>query len=329
MPFRAETARGYLQGVQQLYLDNLAASKGRPGSAAAPATVSPRFRYNQGFESVNSLVPTTMALLLAMIPAIMMALSIVREKEFGSVTNLYVTPVTRAEFVMGKQMPYVALAMTGFLVTTLLATLLFGVPIKGSLAALVAGTLIYVHATTAYGLLVSVFASTQIAALFGTALLTIIPATQFSGTLSPVPSLSGAGAVGLFLATLVKSMPQFGLLFMLVFLPMQMLPGGDTPVESEPRILQAVMAGAVAYRQDGRDQLALRLSLQPKLLRRLVRKQLVTACGQAKLQVLVMCILRLERPFTVLKFGHVLIPHHTAARHPSGASPYCRLLAAT
>ena len=195
MPFRAETAQGYLQGLQQLYLDGLAASQGREGSATAPATVNPRFRYNQGFESVKSLIPTTMALLLALIPAIMMALSVVREKEFGSITNLYVTPVTRAEFILGKQLPYVALAMAGFLVTALLATLLFDVPVKGSVAALVVGTLIYVYATTAYGLLVSVFASTQIAALFGTALLTVIPATQFSGMLSPVSSLSGAGAV--------------------------------------------------------------------------------------------------------------------------------------
>lgn len=194
MPFRAETAQGYLQGLRQLYLGDLAASQGR-GAAAAPATVSLRFRYNQGFESVNSLIPTTMALLLALIPAIMMALSVVREKEFGSITNLYVTPVTRAEFILGKQLPYVALAMAGFVVTALLATLLFGVPVKGSVAALVAGTLIYVYATTAYGLLISVFASTQIAAQFGAALLTVIPATQFSGMLSPVSSLSGAGAV--------------------------------------------------------------------------------------------------------------------------------------
>ena len=107
MPFRAETARGYLEGLQQLYLADLAASQGR--AAAAPATVEPRFRYNQAFDSVNSLVPSTMAMLLALIPAILMALAVVREKEFGSITNLYVTPVTRAEFILGKQLPYVVL----------------------------------------------------------------------------------------------------------------------------------------------------------------------------------------------------------------------------
>ena len=137
MPFRAETARGYLQGVQHLYLTRLAAAQGR--NMPAPASVATRFRYNQDFDSVNSLVPSTIALLLALVPAILMALAVVREKEFGSITNLYVTPVTRAEFTLGKQMPYVALAMVGFGVVAMMAWLLFGVPIKGSLAALIAG----------------------------------------------------------------------------------------------------------------------------------------------------------------------------------------------
>ena len=195
MPFRAETTRGYLEGVQQLYLADLATSQGRAAAGAAPATVDARFRYNQDFDSVNSLVPSTIAMLLALIPAILMALAVVREKEFGSITNLYVTPVTRAEFVLGKQIPYVVLAMAGFAVVAAIAALLFGVPVKGSIAALTVGTLIYVYATTAYGLLISAFSSTQIAALFGTALLTVMPATQFSGMLSPVSSLSGMGAV--------------------------------------------------------------------------------------------------------------------------------------
>jgi ribosome-dependent ATPase len=195
MPFRAETTRGYLQGAHLQYLQRLAASQGRSVAAAAPATTATRFRYNQDFESVNSLVPSTMALLLALIPAILMALAVVREKEFGSITNLYVTPVTRTEFILGKQIPYVVLAMGGFAVIATIASLLFGVPVKGSLAALILGTLIYVYTTTAYGLLISAFASTQIAALFATAMLTVIPATQFSGMLSPVSSLSGMGAL--------------------------------------------------------------------------------------------------------------------------------------
>ena len=124
-----------------------------------------------------------------------MALAVVREKEFGSITNLYVTPVTRLEFILGKQLPYVALSMLSFVNLAFIATVLFGIPVKGSVVALVTGTAIYLFATTAYGLLISTLCSSQIAALFGTAILTFLPATQFAGMMSPVSSNTGMGAV--------------------------------------------------------------------------------------------------------------------------------------
>ena len=82
--------------------------------------------------------------------------------------------------------------MLNFALLVAMAVFVFGVPLKGSLAALAVGALLYVTATTGYGLLISTFASTQIAALFGTAILTVLPATQFSGMLAPVSTLSGS-----------------------------------------------------------------------------------------------------------------------------------------
>ena len=199
MPFHAESVRGYVQGVHARFLADLAAvSPADP--PARPASIETRFRYNQDFDSRKAMVPGTMSMLLALIPAVLMALAVVREKELGSITNLYVTPVRRAEFILGKQLPYVALAMLQFTVLAGMAVFIFGVPLKGSLAALIVGALIYVTATTGYGLLISSFASTQIAALFGTAILTVLPATQFSGMLVPVSTLSGLPYVlgGLF-----------------------------------------------------------------------------------------------------------------------------------
>lgn len=134
-------------------------------------------------------------LLLMMIPAMLAALSVVREKELGSIVNLYVTPVTRLEFLLGKQLPYVALAMLNFVLLAVLAVTVFGVPMKGSFTALTAATLLYVTDATAMGLLISTFMRSQIAAIFGTAVLTILPATQFSGMLDPVSSLEGVGAL--------------------------------------------------------------------------------------------------------------------------------------
>ena len=141
------------------------------------------------------MVPSTMSLMLALFPAILMALAIVREKELGSITNLYVTPVTRIEFLLGKQLPYIGVAMTNFALMVLMALFLFGVPLKGSFLTLALGALLFVTTTTAYGMLISTFASTQIAALFGTAILTVLPATQFSGMMVPVSALSGTAQI--------------------------------------------------------------------------------------------------------------------------------------
>jgi len=119
----------------------------------------------------------------------------VREKELGSITNLYVTPITRLEFLVGKQLPYVAVAMVNFALMFIMALFVFRVPLKGSFPTLLLGTLIYVTTTTAYGMLISTFARTQMAALFGTAILTVLPATMFAGMMVPVSSLSGMAQI--------------------------------------------------------------------------------------------------------------------------------------
>ncbi len=156
-----------------------------------------RYRYNQDFRSLDAMVPAIIPLLLLFVPSILTALAVVREKELGSITNLYVTPVTRLEFLLGKQLPYVAVAMFSFFVLVVLAVFVFRVPLKGSLAALTMGALLYVVTATGFGLLMSAFTRTQVAALFGTAIATLTPATQFSGLTTPASSLEGAGrAIG-------------------------------------------------------------------------------------------------------------------------------------
>ncbi|MBF9233486.1 ribosome-associated ATPase/putative transporter RbbA [Microvirga alba] len=193
-PFIAQTIRGYLQDLHQLFLNDPMLRTGQP-PVPAPAVVQLRFKYNQNLDSIYAMVPAQLALQLALFPAILMALSVVREKELGSITNLYVTPLTRLEFLLGKQIPYVGLAMINFALMFTLALIVFRVPLKGSFPTLLLGTLVYVVATTAYGMLISGFARTQIAALFGTAILTVLPATMFAGMLVPVSSLAGMARI--------------------------------------------------------------------------------------------------------------------------------------
>ena len=193
-PFIAQTIRGYLQAMHQLYLSDPIVTTNQP-APPPPANIEVRFKYNQNFDSVYAMVPAQLALELALFPAILMALAVVREKELGSITNLYVTPVTRLEFLLGKQLPYVGLAMVNFALMFTFALIVFQVPLKGSFSTLLIGTLIYVVATTAYGMMISAFARTQIAALFGTAILTVLPATMFAGMMVPVSSLTGMARI--------------------------------------------------------------------------------------------------------------------------------------
>ncbi|MFY3137061.1 ribosome-associated ATPase/putative transporter RbbA [Achromobacter xylosoxidans] len=192
MPQRAETIRGYVLGMHQGWLQQQA--RERLGAAATQQVgIETRFRYNPDVRSLPAMVPAVIPLLLLMMPAMLTALAVVREKELGSIINLYVTPVTRLEFLLGKQTPYVALAMLNFLLMTLLAVTLFGVPITGSFTTLLAAALIYNVVATAIGLLASTFTRSQIAALFFTMIGTLVPAVQFAGLLNPVSSLEGAG----------------------------------------------------------------------------------------------------------------------------------------
>jgi ribosome-dependent ATPase len=195
MPFRAETIRGYVEGLHRVYLAELSRRATGTEPDLLPADIESRYRYNQAFKSIFAIVPSVIALMLVFIPAILMALGVVREKELGSITNLYVTPVTRLEFLLGKQLPYIALAMINFLLMAALALFLFGVPVKGSFLTLSLGAFLYVTATTGLGLLISSFTRTQIAALFGAAIATMVPAVLFSGMMQPVSSLDGGAAL--------------------------------------------------------------------------------------------------------------------------------------
>jgi ribosome-dependent ATPase len=192
MPYRGETIRGYVNSVHLEHLRDLARREGVPIPALAELEL--RYRYNQGFVSIVAMVPAVIPLLLVMLPAMLTALGVVREKELGSITNLYVTPVTRFEFLVGKQLPYVALAMLSYLSLVALAVFVFGVPVKGSLLGLTLGALLYVTATTAMGLVFSSFTNTQVAAVASAAILTMVPTISFSGLTRPVSSLEGPGA---------------------------------------------------------------------------------------------------------------------------------------
>ncbi|EOY8068541.1 TPA: ribosome-associated ATPase/putative transporter RbbA [Klebsiella pneumoniae] len=193
MPNRAETVRGYVQAMHLAWLQEMAGRQSSPQRDTSLISIETRYRYNPDVKSLPAIVPAVIPLLLMMIPAMLSALSVVREKELGSIINLYVTPTTRSEFLLGKQLPYVVLGMFNFFLLCALSVFVFGVAHKGSFLTLTLAALLYVTIATGLGLLISTFMKSQIAAIFGTAIITLIPATQFSGMIDPVASLEGPG----------------------------------------------------------------------------------------------------------------------------------------
>ena len=193
MPSRAETVRGYVQAMHQTWLQDVMARQPNSSGQNGLMTIETRYRYNPDVKSLPAIVPAVIPLLLMMIPSMLSALSVVREKELGSIINLYVTPTTRSEFLLGKQLPYIVLGMLNFLLLCALSVFVFDVPHKGSFLTLTLAALLYVTIATGLGLLISTFMKSQIAAIFGTAIITLIPATQFSGMIDPVASLEGPG----------------------------------------------------------------------------------------------------------------------------------------
>ncbi len=189
IPFKGETVEGYVAGLHQTFLDTQARESGV--SFSQIAQIEPRFRYNQSFESITAMAPAMPAILLIMLPAVLMAVSVARERELGSVTNFYVTPTTRLEFLVGKQLPYIVIAFVNFLILTWMTIVVFGVPLKGNPVPLAVGALLYVWATTSYGLVIATMTSSQVAATFATAIASVVPTIQFSGLLQPVSTLEG------------------------------------------------------------------------------------------------------------------------------------------
>ena len=196
MPQRAETIEGYVKGMHQVWLTQQA--RERLGVVeTANAGVEIRYRYNPDVKSLPAMVPAVIPLLLLMLPSMLAALAVVREKELGSILNLYTTPLTRTEFLIGKQVPYIVLAMVSFLLMVFMAVTLFDVPVKGSFSTLCAGAFIYCVIATGMGLLASTITRSQIAVMFITMIGTLLPAIQFSGLINTVSSLEGAGrAIG-------------------------------------------------------------------------------------------------------------------------------------
>ena len=156
-----------------------------------PVVLDVRYLYNQEVRSIWSVAPGLIMLILMLVPPLLMALSVVREKETGAIYNVCSSTITRAEYLAGKLLPSVGISCANAGILWLLAILYFNTPFKGSLLFFAVATLLYILCTTALGLLISLLVRTQQAAMIISLVMSIIVAIQFSGLITPVSALSG------------------------------------------------------------------------------------------------------------------------------------------
>ena len=157
-----------------------------PAPTPSHNVVEPRVWYNPSLRSANFVVPGLFAVILMAFPPLLTALAIVREKETGTIQQIYASPVTSAEFVAAKLVPYGLVAAGEMVMLVVIGTWWFGVPFAGSPLLFAAAALVYVFTTVAVGLFVSAITRTQLTAMLVALIATLMPSFLYSGFLFPV-----------------------------------------------------------------------------------------------------------------------------------------------
>lgn len=192
-PSRALVASGYVAAIDGQFslrvLSAYLARRGVVGARVAPVTIDGRVWFNPSLETKNSLVPGLLVVSLMFYPSLLAALVVVREKERGTIFNLYCSPVSRWEVILGKAVPYVGLAFFVYFLLLALCLFVFHVRFVGNPLVLTAAALLYITTCVGFGLVISVFCTTQVAAMLVTFLALMTPSMLFSGLMSPVSSM--------------------------------------------------------------------------------------------------------------------------------------------
>ncbi|WP_412069152.1 ABC transporter permease [Rubrivirga sp. IMCC43871] len=180
----ATTVETYVRRVVQAWV---AEQEG----GAPTVRVSTRMRFNPTLASENLFVPGLLAFVLTLVSALMTAISIAREKESGTMEVLLVSPLRPIQIVVGKVTPYLALAFLNAVTALGVAFVVFGVPVRGSVALLLAASLVYVLVSLALGVLIATRVPDQRTAMMGVLLGLLIPTLALTGFIFPIASMPG------------------------------------------------------------------------------------------------------------------------------------------
>ncbi len=154
-----------------------------------PISLESRFWFNPDLETTRFLIPGLIAMLLIVIAVVTVSLSLVREKEKGTMEQLNVSPLSSIELLLGKNFPYVVLALINAAFILVAGYLLFGIEVKGSMLLLFITTLIFLLASTSIGIFVSVVSNSQQIAFTMATFLSLLPSVILSGFIFPIDSM--------------------------------------------------------------------------------------------------------------------------------------------
>ena len=189
-PTRGQIAAGYVEAVGALYNQQLLqAYLARRGEETGwPLQMDRSIWYNPTLETKNFIVPSMLVLVLMIFPPLLSALLIVRERETGTILNLYSSPAGRWDILAGKALPYVAVSFLDYLLIFAASIWIFRARFVGSVAIVSVGALLFSICTIGIGLVISALTRTQLAAMMATFLAAVAPAFTFSGVFAPVAS---------------------------------------------------------------------------------------------------------------------------------------------
>ncbi len=159
---------------------------------AAPAQIQavPRIAYNPSLRTPPFMVPGIAAMLLVVVTTIVTAMGLAREREMGTLEQVLVTPIRPLFLLLGKMAPFVVIGLVDVMLLVAAGTWLFDVPLRGNLAVLLVGTLLYLMTTLGVGLLISTVSKTQQQAFLG-GFLFAMPAILLSGVMTPIRAMPG------------------------------------------------------------------------------------------------------------------------------------------
>ncbi|HLO14118.1 MAG TPA: ABC transporter permease, partial [Anaerolineales bacterium] len=190
----AQVAESYIEAINAAYNGKIVSTyiESRSGQSLdqyIPLKVQSRVLYNPGLKSVNVIVPGLFGVILMALPPLLSALAIVREKESGSIQQVFVSPIRPIELIVGKLIPYAVIAFLEMLIVLAGGILWFGVPFRGSIPLFLVASILYVMCTVGIGLLISTLTRSQVTAGLLAIVLTVMPSMLFSGFIFPIHTM--------------------------------------------------------------------------------------------------------------------------------------------